>query len=63
MRCAISLTKCYQLLLDMTIDDAFDKLQAHFMTPAHRDTFTTEWNTINFADIRQGVTIPRHVHT
>ena len=33
-------------------EDAFDKLQEHFMTPAHRDTYTTEWNTLTFRDIK-----------
>lgn len=27
------------------VNDAFNPMQDHFMTPAHRDTYTTEWNT------------------
>ena len=33
-------------------EDAFDKLQEHFMTPAQRDTYTTEWNKLTFRDIK-----------
>ena len=31
-------------------EDAFDKLQEHFMAAAHRDTYATEGNTLTFRD-------------
>lgn len=38
--------------LEMTID-AFDKIRAHFMPTAHRDTYTTEWSRLTFANMKQ----------
>lgn len=35
-----------------TVKETFSLLQAHFMTPAHRDTYTTEWNTPSFENIK-----------
>lgn len=34
-------------------DDAFTKLEAYFLTPAHKDAYTTKWNTLSFREIRQ----------
>lgn len=43
----------YIALTATTGDQAFSKLQAHFMTPAHRDTYMTQWNSLTFTDIKQ----------
>ena len=36
-----------------SVEEAFGQLESHFMTPPHRDTYTTEWNTLSFSDIKQ----------
>lgn len=36
-----------------SITDAFERLQAHFTTPAYKDTYTTEWNTLTFAEMKR----------
>ena len=33
------------LSVTSSVDEAFDKLHSHFMMPAHRDTYMTEWFT------------------
>lgn len=34
------------------VDDAFQQIYDHFVTPAHRDTYITEWNTLTFSDMK-----------
>lgn len=36
-----------------TVDEAFLALKSHFMTPAHMDTNTTEWNSLKFSTMKQ----------
>lgn len=35
-----------------SVDDAFHKLEERFMTPAHMDTNTTEWNSLKFSAMK-----------
>lgn len=37
----------FVLPVTTSVNDAFDSLPAHFTTPAHKDTYATEWNTIS----------------
>lgn len=34
-----------------TVEDAFQMLESHFLTGAHINTYTTEWNTLKFQDL------------
>lgn len=34
------------------VNGAFNHIKEHFMTPAHKNTYITEWNTPNFQEIK-----------
>lgn len=35
-----------------SVDEAFHRMETHFITPAHRDTYITEWNILRFSDFK-----------
>lgn len=36
-----------------TIEESFTKMQNHFITPAQRDAYSTEWSSLKLADMKE----------
>lgn len=34
------------------VEEGFQKLQQHFITPSHRETYTTKWNSLKYSDFK-----------